>query len=113
MTSLKAEGMTIDTYRVEDDNARGIRINRGPDFDARTRVWFTRAQRRGGPAGTRSQVQALRQSRNRRFAAGFGCAGRAIGVVTGDVALVQIGRYLRAQSIGRSGSPSSPSPTAS
>ena len=104
MTSLKAEGMTIDTYRVEDDNARGIRINRGPDFDARTRVWFTRAQE----AGRASWYPVYKYKPYDSLGIGVSlpvsdAQGRAIGVVTGDVALVQIGRYLRAQSIGRSG----------
>ncbi len=104
MTSLKTEGMTIDTFRVDDDNARGIRINRGPDFDARTRVWFTRAQE----AGRVSWYPVYKYKPYDSLGIGVSlpvsdAQGRAIGVVTGDVALVQIGRYLRAQSIGRSG----------
>ncbi len=103
MTSLKTEGMTIDTFRVDDDNARGIRINRGPDFDARTRVWFTRAQE----AGRVSWYPVYKYKPYDSLGIGVSlpvsdAQGRAIGVVTGDVALVQIGRYLRAQSIGRS-----------
>lgn len=104
MTSLKTEGMTIDTFRVDDDNARGIRINRGPDFDARTRVWFTRAQE----ARRVSWYPVYKYKPYDSLGIGVSlpvsdAQGRAIGVVTGDVALVQIDRYLRAQSIGRSG----------
>lgn len=104
MTSLKSEGMTIDTYGVDDNNVRGIRLTRGPDFDARTRIWFKRAKE----AGQASWYPVYKYKPYDSLGVGVSIPvadtqGRFLGVATGDVALVQISRYLRAQSIGRSG----------
>lgn len=104
MTSLKAEGMTIDTFSVDDSNTRGPRLNRGPDFDARTRIWFRRAEE----AGRTSWYPVYKYKPYDSLGIGVSlpvndAQGRLLGVVTGDVALVQIARYLRAQPIGRSG----------
>ena len=104
MAALKDEGMTIDTFEVDASNARGRRVSRGPEFDARVRGWFRQAAESGRPGwypvykykpydslGVGLSVPVLNAE------------GRLLGVTTGDVALVQIARYLQAQAIGRSG----------
>ncbi|MCK6405427.1 MAG: diguanylate cyclase [Rhodocyclaceae bacterium] len=104
MTSLRSEGMTIDTFAVDDDNARATRLRRGPAFDARTRVWFRRAVDDGKVGWYPVYKYAPYDSLGVGVSVPVHDAqGRFLGVATGDVALVQIGRYLRAQSIGRSG----------
>lgn len=105
MTSLKDEGMTVDTYSVEDNNTRGARIVRGPAFDATTRIWFRQAKEKG-------QMSWYPVYKYKPYASlGVGVSvpvyesgsQRLLGVAAGDVALVQIGRYLQSQVIGRSG----------
>lgn len=105
MTSLKGEGMTLDTFSVEDNNARGIRLVRGPAFDATTRGWYRQSAERGRigwyPVYKYKPYESL----------GVGVSipvyedgsRKLLGVATGDVALVQISRYLQSQVIGRSG----------
>jgi diguanylate cyclase (GGDEF)-like protein len=105
MTALKREGMTLDTYAVDDANARGTRIADGAAFDARTRIWYRQAEEKGRltwyPVYKYRPYESL----------GIGVSApvyepgsrRLLGVATGDVALAQIARYLQAQAIGRSG----------
>lgn len=104
MAALKDEGMTIDTFELEANNTRGRRVSRGPEFDARVRGWFRQAAESGRPGwypvykykpydslGVGLSVPVLNAE------------GSLLGVTTGDVALVQVARYLQAQAIGRSG----------
>jgi diguanylate cyclase (GGDEF)-like protein len=105
MTSLKRDGMTLDTYAVEDNNARSARMAVGPSFDARTRIWYQQAEEKGRlswyPVYKYKPYESL----------GVGVSvpvyepggRRLLGVATGDVALAQIARYLQTQTIGRSG----------
>ena len=104
MTALQPEGMTLDTYTVDDGNLRGIRIARGSAFDARPRVWFRRAEE----AGKAAWYPVYKYRPYDSLGIGISvpvtdARGKLQGVVTGDVALAQMARYLRAQSIGRTG----------
>lgn len=105
MTSLKNEGMTLDTYEIEDSNVRGARIVRGTDFDATTRGWFQQAKERG----RMSWYPVYKYKPYESLGVGVSVpvyeqgSRRLLGVAAGDVALVQIARYLQSQVIGRSG----------
>lgn len=105
MTSLKSEGMTLDTYEIEDSNVRGARIARGADFDATTRGWFQQAKARG----RMSWYPVYKYKPYASLGVGVSVpvyergSQRLLGVAAGDVALVQIARYLQSQVIGRSG----------
>ncbi|MDQ5882229.1 MAG: hypothetical protein QG616_2061 [Pseudomonadota bacterium] len=105
MTSMKSEGMTLDTFNVEDNNARGIRLTRGPAFDATTRIWF----RRAAESGRLGWYPVYKYKPYESLGVGVSVpvyeegSRRLLGVATGDVALVQISRYLQSQVIGRSG----------
>lgn len=104
MTSLKAEGMTIDTFHVDDGNVRSERILRGPPFDARSRIWYRRAE----TAGNTGWYPVYKYKPYDSLGIGLSvpvrdARGRLLGVTTGDVALAQISRYLRSQPVGRTG----------
>lgn len=105
MTSLKSEGMTLDTFGIEDSNVRGARIARGPGFDATTRGWFRQAKDRE----RMSWYPVYKYKPYESLGVGVSIpvyergGQRLLGVVTGDVSLVQISRYLQSQVIGRSG----------
>lgn len=105
MTSLKREGMTLDAYAVDDNNARGARIAGGPVFDARTRIWYRQAEERG----RLSWYPVYKYKPYESLGVGVSVpvyepgSQRLLGVATGDVALAQIARYLQTQTIGRSG----------
>ena len=105
MTSLKSEGMTLDTYAIEDDNARGRHISGGVKFDARTRIWFRQAVEKERlswyPVYKYRPYEALGVGVSVPvYAPG---SRRLLGVATGDVSLAQIARYLQTQAVGRSG----------
>lgn len=105
MTAQKQEGMTVDTYAVNNNNTRGALISHGPQYDARTRNWFTQAESSGKlswyPVYKYSALESL----------GIGASvpvydknsKKLIGVTAVDVALTQIGRYLQSQPISKSG----------
>jgi hypothetical protein len=47
VTAFKNEGMTVDTYGIDDNNGRGARLFPGPVFDATKRGWYKQAEEKG------------------------------------------------------------------
>jgi diguanylate cyclase (GGDEF)-like protein len=105
VTAFKNEGMTVDTYAIDDNNGRGARLFPGPVFDATKRGWYKQAEEKGRI----SWYPVYKYSTYESLGVGVSLpvfergSQRLLGVATGDVALVQIGRYLQSQVIGRSG----------
>lgn len=96
------DGREMLLYRVDDANRRGSLVSRGNDFfDARSRPWFSRAREQGGMAWYPVYRYAINDQLGAYDAMGIGMAAplhdgqeRFIGVVTADVALVQLSRLL-------------------
>jgi diguanylate cyclase (GGDEF)-like protein len=103
MTALKNEGMSVDTYSVNETNTRDTLISHGPDFNATTRGWFKQAQ-------TKEKLSWYPVYKYKPYESlGVGVSvpvykeNKLLGVATGDVALTQIARYLQSLPVGKSG----------
>jgi diguanylate cyclase (GGDEF)-like protein len=103
MTALKNEGMSVDTYSVNETNTRDTLISHGPDFNATTRGWFKQAQ-------TKEKLSWYPVYKYKPYESlGVGVSvpvykeKKLLGVATGDVALTQIARYLQSLPVGKSG----------
>lgn len=98
----QADGFAVQQYRVDDANRRGLPIERGnANFDARTRPWFRAARESAALAWYPAYRYAIHDPSGAYDAMGIGMAGPLydaggsfLGVITADVALVQLGRLL-------------------
>ncbi|MCX6093221.1 MAG: cache domain-containing protein, partial [Candidatus Bipolaricaulota bacterium] len=104
---IVTDGFAAGTFRKYATNAVGARTSQlqaVPNFDARTRAWYTGAVAHGGPvwssiyllfSGQDMAISASRLVVNER--------GELIGVVASDLFLSQVGDFLRDVKIGTSG----------
>lgn len=96
------EGRAMYLYRADDANRRGSLIAPGTDyFDARTRPWFKAAQAAGTLTWYPAYRYVIKDPAGAYDAMGIGMAGPLhdasggfLGVITADVALVQLSRLL-------------------
>ena len=102
LQAMEAEGRTMSLYRVEEGNRRGELISRGnAHFDARSRPWFKAALRRNKSGWYPVYQYRIDDSTGYYDAMGIGmsaplfnAANEFVGVVTADVALVQLSTLL-------------------
>ena len=101
VTAIAEEGMHFDTYRLGPGDTRAERIARGEPFDARTRTWYRSALEAGGPAWYPIYKYWSHDSLGMGVSApAVDSAGRMVGVISCDLALAQIGRYLQSRPLG-------------
>ncbi|HEX5755446.1 MAG TPA: diguanylate cyclase, partial [Arenimonas sp.] len=105
MTALADEGMTMDTFAVLPGNRRGDLLAKGDAYDARRRPWFEMVAER--PDGL-YWYPVYRHRVYRSVGVGVAApvrdnSGRLLGVLTGDLALDQLSRYLQGIRVGRAG----------
>ncbi len=95
---------TFRKYAANDTGGRTSQLQAVPNFDARTRAWYTGAVAQGGPvwssiyllfSGQDMAISASRPVVNGR--------GELVGVVAADLFLSQVGDFLRGVRIGTSG----------
>jgi diguanylate cyclase (GGDEF)-like protein len=103
MTALKNEGMTINTYSINEKNTRDTLITHGPEFYATSRGWYKQAQ----TAGKLSWYPVYKYKPYESLGIGVSVpiykGKQLLGVATGDVALTQISRYLHSLPVGKTG----------
>ena len=101
ITAEAATGMHFNTHDVDSDDRRGRLHSTGAAFDARTRDWFQLALAQGAMAWYPVyKYQAYDSLGIGVSAPAYDPAGRFVGVVTGDVALVAMDRYLQSRPLG-------------
>lgn len=102
LTARLEDGREMRLYRVDAQNRRGSLISRGNDFfDARTRPWFKAAREQGSMAWYPAYRYAINDQQGAYDAVGVGMSvpvhdagGEFLGVLTADVAMVQLSREL-------------------
>lgn len=100
--ATEAEGRVMSLYRVNAGNQRGALISHGNSyFDARTRPWFKAAVGYNSPRWYPAYRYVIDDAQGAYDAMGIGMAaplydgaGGFVGVVTADVALVQLSTLL-------------------
>jgi len=110
LQSDSAGGRRMHMYRVDDANRRSSLIGIGNShFDARTRPWFLAGQLSVGPHWYAPYRYAIDDPDGVYSAMGMGMAaplrdteGRFVGVITADMALIELSRLLK-DVIGSSG----------
>jgi PAS domain S-box-containing protein len=97
ITTENLEAGTFLKHRLEGDGNPGPLVSSVPDFDARTRPWYTRALEEDGPAW--SDIYILFTGQDMAFSASQpvrDARGALLGVVSFDLFLGNISRYLKA-----------------
>ncbi|MCB0154189.1 MAG: PDC sensor domain-containing protein [Anaerolineae bacterium] len=91
-------------YATDDRGNRAELLQTVPNFDARTRPWYTRAVDSGQPAW--SDIYILFTGQDMALAASqpiYDAAGRLLGVMANDIFLYDLSDFLKSLAIGRHG----------
>ncbi|MCP5269552.1 MAG: diguanylate cyclase [Zoogloeaceae bacterium] len=105
MTAMQADGMVLGTFDIKPDNSRGMSLIRGEPYDARKRIWFRTAVENGRAGWYPVYKYKVYESLGIGFSVPVYAAesNRLLGVAAADIALDQIGRYLRSQRLASAG----------
>lgn len=103
--SVQAQGGSVRIYRVDDANQRSSQPEAGnPHFDARLRPWFVSAIQNEGISWYPAYRYMVKDAAGSFESMGMGMAialedagGELLGVLTADVALSQMNRFLDAE----------------